>query len=64
MTDREERIISFIRAYHDKHQWAPTVREIADGVSLRSGSTVHGYLMRLQKEGKVICKGVRQIRVL
>lgn len=63
MNDSKESIIRFIKEYQKKNQWAPTVREIGEGVYL-SPSTVHGHLKNLVKAKRIIYKGVRQIRVL
>lgn len=50
---RAERIVSFIRFYTTVEQWPPTVREIAEAVGLRSSSTVHGHLDRLERDGRI-----------
>lgn len=60
----EETILDFIRQYKAEHDWCPTVREIARGVGMNSSNTAHRYLKRLHKQGKIVYKGVRQIRVV
>ncbi|TCX51957.1 MULTISPECIES: hypothetical protein [unclassified Dehalobacter] len=62
--NREQDILNFIKDFHAKNQWAPSIREIADGVGLYSSSTVQGYLERMAKKGKIVYNGVRQIRVV
>ncbi len=50
---RAEEIFEFIRSYIRDENMAPSVREICDGVGLRSTSTVHRYLHRLEAEGRI-----------
>lgn len=50
---RAEEILSFIKDYIDREAMAPSVREICDGVGIRSTSTVHRYLHRLESEGRI-----------
>lgn len=51
--EMKEKIVDFI-ANHTKHRgYPPSVREIGEAVGLRSPSTVHGYLARLEKEGRI-----------
>jgi repressor LexA len=47
------KILMAIQAYHEKHGFSPTVRELRDMVGLRSTATVHRYLGILKKEGKI-----------
>ena len=47
----QERVLAYIQAEIRERGYAPSVREIADAVGLRSTSTVHGHLMRLEKKG-------------
>ena len=51
LTAREEAILAFIRKKVFDSGFPPTVREICDAVGLRSTSTVHGYLQRLNTLG-------------
>lgn len=53
MQTRDEEILGFIRDYIQTEGIAPSVREICDGVGVRSTSTVHRYLQRLREEGKI-----------
>ncbi len=50
---RSEEIMEFIKDYIKREMIAPSVREICDGVGIRSTSTVHRYLHRLMEEGKI-----------
>lgn len=51
LTSREQSILDFIRDKIWKDGYPPTVREICKAVGLRSTSTVHGYLSRLEVMG-------------
>lgn len=51
LTSRESRILEFIRKKIWEDGFPPTVREIGKAVGLRSTSTVHGYLSRLEELG-------------
>jgi len=48
---RQQAILDFIRDY--PHQYSPTVREICVGVGLRSSSTVHSHLIKLEEQGYI-----------
>lgn len=47
----QERILSYIESEIRTRGYAPSVREIAEAVGLKSTSTVHGHLTRLEKKG-------------
>lgn len=49
--DTQQRILEYIEAYIDENGYAPSVREIGQAVDLKSTSTVHGHLNRLEKKG-------------
>lgn len=44
-------IMEYIRQFHQRKGYPPTVREICAAVGLSSTSTVHGHLRRLEKRG-------------
>ena len=46
-----QRVYDFIRVYQFVHEMPPTLREVADGVGLRSLSGVQWHLNRLIEEG-------------
>ena len=48
LTTREKSILEFIRQKIWDSGFPPTVREIGEAVGLRSTSTVHNYLKRLE----------------
>jgi repressor LexA len=49
--DTQARILAFIKDQIARKGFAPSVREIGDAVGLRSTSTVHGHLKRLESKG-------------
>lgn len=53
LTTREKSILEFIRQKIWVSGFPPTVREIGEAVGLRSTSTVHNYLKRLELKGAI-----------
>lgn len=49
--NRQIEVLKFIHTCVSQKGYPPTVREIGEGVSLSSTSTVHGHLSRLEKKG-------------
>lgn len=49
--DTQQRILDYIKSETEVKGYAPSVREICDAVQLKSTSTVHGHLKRLEKKG-------------
>lgn len=50
---RADEIFEFIKEYIRMENMSPSVREICDGVGIRSTSTVHRYLHLLHQEGRI-----------
>lgn len=48
-----ERIVVFIGTYWAERGWAPTMREVADAVGLRSMGSVHIHLTLLADAGRI-----------
>ncbi len=46
-------VLSFIKKEISKKGYPPSVREICDAVKLKSTSTVHGHLERLERKGYI-----------
>ena len=46
-----QKMLDFIIAYIDEHGYPPTVREIGAGMNLKSTSSVHRQLLKMQDEG-------------
>ncbi len=51
LTEKQKMILDFISAQLKQKGYPPSVREICTAVGLKSTSTVHGYLERLEKKG-------------
>ena len=49
--DNQQRILDFIKSEIQTKGYPPSVREIAQAVGLKSTSTVHGHLQRLERRG-------------
>lgn len=49
----QRRVLDFILEFEKKHNYAPTVRDICEGTGLKSTSTAHGHLNRLQNKGYI-----------
>lgn len=54
LTEKELQILIYIKQMIEKNGFPPTVREICKGVGLRSPSSVHGYLERLEAKEYII----------
>lgn len=50
MTNRQYVIYEFIRDYIQEHGYPPTIREIGKEVELKSISTVHHHLRKLEEK--------------
>ncbi len=53
LTSRQYEVLDFIKKFIAKNGFAPTIREIAQGVGIKSPSTAQDYLRKLVKEGIV-----------
>lgn len=51
--DKQSQIYDFLKHYTENKGYPPSVREICEAVSLKSTSTVHGHLKRLEKKGLI-----------
>lgn len=51
--DSQARILDYIEKTTKKKGYPPSVREICDATGLKSTSTVHGHLIRLEKKGLI-----------
>ena len=49
--DSQAKILAFIKSEVQNRGYPPSVREICEAVGLKSTSTVHGHLTRLEKKG-------------
>ncbi len=53
LSDKQRKILEFLKQEIITKGYPPSVREICDAVGLKSTSTVHGYLERLEKKGLI-----------
>ncbi|CEG29780.1 LexA repressor [Bacillus sp. B-jedd] len=62
---RENEIINYITNFRTETGYSPTIREIAKKTRLKSTSTVHKYLLRLEEKGIInwIDRNPRMIKV-
>ena len=51
ISDKQRRILEYISTFSMEHGYPPSVREICAEVGLRSTSTVHTHLKKLQEAG-------------
>ena len=49
----KEAVFSFISAFWREHNYAPSIREIAEAVGVASPSTVHFHLNQLKRDGLI-----------
>ncbi len=64
LSDRQQRIVAFIREYLEAHNYPPTIREIGQAVGISSTSVVKYNLERLEEKGLIersddISRGLR-----
>lgn len=52
-SDKQTQIYNFLIEFTKSKGYPPSVREICQAVSLKSTSTVHGHLKRLEKKGLI-----------
>ena len=53
ITEKQMKVLEYVKEQIKKNGYAPSVREICQALGLKSTSTVHGYLARLQKKGLI-----------
>jgi len=53
LSDKQKCVLQYIRKEIEIKGYPPSVREICEAVNLRSPSTVHGHLDRLEKKGLI-----------
>ena len=51
LTDREQEILRLINLFVRRHGYQPSFRELAAALDVRSTSTVHHYVGRLERKG-------------
>ena len=53
LTQRQQQVLDFIRAFSERSGYPPTVREIGRELKLSSPSTVHVHLANLERRGLI-----------
>jgi repressor LexA len=53
LTKKQQAVLNYIMEFSQSHGYPPSVREICAGIGVKSTSTVHGYLQRLEKNGSI-----------
>ena len=53
LTDKQKQVLEFIKNELRSKGYPPSVREICNGVGIKSTSTVHAYLERLESAGYI-----------
>jgi repressor LexA len=64
VTRKQQIVYDYIVEYQRQNGYLPTVREICTALGLRSTSTVHGYITRLEKNGMLKRQGENKRRAL
>ena len=53
LSSKQKEILQYIIEKQEQKGYPPSVREICEAVNLRSTSTVHGHLARLESKGYI-----------
>lgn len=53
LTMKQKKVLYIIDEYIEKNKISPTIREIQELVGLKSTSTIHEYIKRLEKKGYI-----------
>lgn len=66
LTAKQHETFQFICQYIEEHGYAPTTREIAEGINIRSRGVVHRYLSALAEKGyiELVSNRHRNIKVI
>lgn len=51
--NRERQVLEFVTQYIQRHGYAPTLLEIAEGLGVNAPSTIHEHLQRLAEKGYI-----------
>jgi SOS-response transcriptional repressor LexA len=66
LTRRQNNAFEFIKSFIAKNEYSPSIREIAEGMNLKSSSTVFSLLQQLEVKGFIthVPGQPRSIRIL
>ena len=53
LTKRQSDVLEYLKSYIDDHGYSPCVRDICSALNLRSTSTAHAHLTKLEKKGYI-----------
>ena len=56
LTKKQKQVLDFVKVYHKKNDYAPSLEEIREAFKLASVSTAHYYIKKLQDGGFLIKK--------
>lgn len=56
LTERQSDVFEYIKQFIVDNHYPPSVREICQGVGLKSSSTVHSHLVLLKEKGYISWK--------
>lgn len=59
LSDKEGAVLSYIASQIEANGYPPSVREICAAIGLKSTSTGHAYLKKLEEKGKITRKGLK-----
>lgn len=51
LTKRQSQILNYVKTYLEKHEYAPSFREIASGLKLSSIATISDHIQNLKEKG-------------
>lgn len=54
LSTKQNKVFNFIKGFIEKNHVSPTVREIAEGISVKSARTVSQYLEKLEEKGFIV----------
>ena len=53
LSDKQKSVLDCIKNFIEEKKYPPTVRELCDELGIKSTSTIHGHLMRLERDGYI-----------
>lgn len=55
--ETRQKVYDYLIKYIKEYGYAPSVRELAEGVGLKSSSSAYNHLSKLEEEGKIEMRG-------